>query len=161
MGSIGERHSKQYLLKSATDELHEVASGVKPAALGFWTVSECCKAGVNWSYLHPTKGRYYSMAIAKSMPELDRLILAYYLPVCKVADVEVGLALGYSYSAITWYVNRMKYKRHKQPKGLKHFLLKTIATAQKMGWLSILAVFMCLIIRDKTVIHTLKKEKIL
>lgn len=170
--------TKEYLMKSAEQELDEVIAGTKPAALGFWPINKL-RGKVSFTKLKPVYGRYYKYAIGYSKEKLKAVVKAYYMPISPGADMELGRALGYNEESIHWYTNSIHY----QPEETKyvvtsacvmadilsmagynikpHHYKKILSTMEKQGVHTTMKIILELIAGDPMVLHVAKKERLI
>lgn len=133
---MNDMESQTHLFKTGAQELQEVISGRKPAALGFW---ERIPDGVHRCELQRVPGRYYKYAIGHTRENLLELVFAYYIPISAKGDDAVGKALGYSQDAIDSYIAGCSYGREEPLPGWKIKWLKVITTVEKQGLKTVLA----------------------
>ena len=143
-----------YMNKTADQEMQEVLSGLKPAALGFW------KKIPNELFVQtliPIYGSYYKYAIALTYDALTRLIMAYYLPLSPYRDFQVGAALGYSNEAIQNYITMMKYPKILHPQYQEKWW-KVKSVIQKYGMMATLLNVVGYMFNINPIRHIFKKE---
>lgn len=117
-------------LKTKEEELQEVLDGKKPSALGYW---ENLSNNILVFKLQPVYGRFYDMAIALTKENLDHLVLAYYMPLSREADIEIGKALGYDEQETIKYVDSVPYPQHKVLTKEERTKIKINAVIEKRG----------------------------
>ena len=150
-----------YLMKTQAQEIDEVSLGLKPTALGDWDKSEILRRDLFFKRLHPVYGRYYKYAIARCPLLLRSLVVAYYKPISKSSDTDIGIALGYSITTIDGYTKSMKYKTVKEPSNIRHSFMKIKASIQKLGLRAMILPLIGLLARNKIIVHNLKKEGVI
>lgn len=118
-------------LKTSEQELQEVLEGKKPAALGYW---EHPPDKILRFELLPVFGRFYDMAIALTKENLNRVVMAYYIPLSIEGDIELGKALGYDEKDIIEYTKIQIYpKPVRKINKEERTILKVKAEIQKVG----------------------------